>query len=301
MTPEKTYSSPGAGSRPDATPASVNEYAWRLHTLNLVRHLNPLVIAIQQHRGASLALLEGDESFEPSVSGLRQDIAWRLNTLQLLNQAHGHIISEGEWNDIRTEWQGFLDRWRDEGITGNFEFHNRLLDRLIRLIWQVVENANGFLPTASDPASQTPDSRDHHLVVQLVMRDLLLLIENIAMTRGLAVHTAVIGRCDPDHQAKLNHLLQSIGYQTEQIRTLHRGLQGDTLKKLPTLVATLLHEHKLSQLLQLIKNDVILPEEIGIDGHRIFQAASEIIGIYSEVIGEGLDMIQKNLDASLIG
>ena len=44
----------------------------------------------------------------------------------------------------------------------------------------------------------------------------------------------------------------------------------------------------------------MVPDAISIDSHMLFRFATEIIEIYSAVIDQGLDVIQRNLDATLI-
>lgn len=280
----------------------------------LIRHLNPLVIAIQQHRGTTLALLEGDESFSEQVNTLRQDISRRFEIIQQLNACLGLIAFETECDAARAKWETFISKRREEGVISNFDFHNALIERLIQVIWQIAEDANAFHPTrlsakaagippsmANDGGKATAMARDHHPVVQLVAKDIPLLIEDIAKARGLSVHMAVFGRRDPRQQAMLDDLLQTIGFKKERGRAIHRGLHKDTLKRLPALMETLLHEHKLDDLLLIIKDQIMVPDQITVDGHMLFRFATEIIEIYSAVIDQGLSMIQHNLDATLIG
>ena len=50
----------------------VAQYLIHLRTLTIVRHILPTVIASQQHRGAALALLEGDTTYESKVGMLEE-------------------------------------------------------------------------------------------------------------------------------------------------------------------------------------------------------------------------------------
>ncbi len=293
-----------------ATTDLLSEYVRQHRVLLLVRHINPLIIAIQQHRGASLALLEGDESFTGQVSTLRQDITTRLNIIRSLNALLGYIMPDDQCREIEERWEVFVSKWREDGVIGNFEFHNELIEQLMAVLIEIVEDARYFSPTSQDitvsaegrttAASLGVVSDDQLKVVELVTRDIPMLIENIARTRGLSVHMAVLGRCEPDQKVMLNQLLQTIIHKKERIRTTHRGLSRETLKSLPALMETLLHEHKLVDLLVLIKEQILLPESIDIDSHMLFRFATEIIQVYSAVIEQGISLIQRNLDASVI-
>ena len=205
---------------PGSTTASIPEYVHQHHALIIVRHLIPLIIAIQQHRGASLALLEGDESFHDQVHMLRQDVSRRFDVIRQLNTSLGEVISDSQCHANHETWEAFISKWREDGVIGSFDFHNALLERLLQVVWQIVEDASYFYPTRSTTLSssgvlnplvdtQPADTRkrDHQLIVRLVTKDIPLLIENIAKARGLSVHLAVHGRCEPVQQVILNQLL----------------------------------------------------------------------------------------------
>ena len=289
----------------------MSQYVNQLNSLIIIRHLNPLVIGAQKHRGASLALLEGDESYETQVDALQREISTRLEALGHLNEIYNFIIPEKKWNEVSQEWGALTAQWREDGVVTNFEFHCHFIERLMRLMWKVVLDTNYFFSSklikegsintlAISGDEPSFNNIDHHFIVQLIAKDVPRLIETIAKIRGLATHAAVMKSCDQNHQTRLIHLLQTFSYQKEKIRGIPRSLKKETLQSLPTLMETLLHEHKLSQLLQTINNEIITSSDVTIDSHVIFDLATEIIDVYSAVIDQGLVLIQKNIDASLI-
>jgi len=298
--------------------SSVAEYLFQANSLTLIRHLIPLTIAVQQHRGASLALFEGDISFEQQVTSLQDEISVRLKSVELLNVAYGHAMSEKQWQEVNHEWLALVSQWREDSVITNFEFHCKLIEKIIRITWQLVLDANSFfssrlidskrsnisfLNSSNEGPAVTPSFNDidHHILVQLVLKDVPRAIETIAKIRGLATHATVSKVCDETHQTRLIYLMQTLNYEKEKLRSIPRSLRKETLQGLPTLMETLLHEYKLEQLLKMVNTQVIVPGYLSLESHAVFDLATDIIEVYSAVIDQGVVLIQKNIDASLLG
>ena len=305
----------------DATVAGLDDrvmmdYLKQLNSLLLIRMLNPLIIACQQHRGASTVLLEGNASFKPKVDALQGEIYKRIHVLKTINREYGYIIPERAVVEIELEWEALVREWSTDTVITNFDFHCHFIEKLLGFMWDItlksgyffapitsVTSASFDLDTSNAPFALRKSSlangsqikkSDHHAVVTIVIRDIPALIETMAKVRGLATHTTVIGRCDRDHQQRLSTLLVELNHQKEKLIKALRPLQHYMLSGMPALVDTLLHEHKLSQLPEMVNQEIIGRSEITLESHHVFNFVTEIIEIYYAVIEQGITLIQRN-------
>lgn len=300
---------PEVGSTPGTTPlgdaSGVDRYLRQLHALTLLRLLNPLLRAVQQHRGARLALLEGDDSFDARVLTLRRDIEARFEALGALNRRMGGPIACDEWDALRA---AFAERVADgpaaQGLDG-FRAHSRLVERLLDLMWRLAREANWFFPVGrpyalgtlngTETAPPALGNRDHHRMVKLAIRDIPELTETIARIRGLTTHALVMGSCDAAHRSHITGLLQACRHQHQQIRAVPRQLDGALLRRFPALTDTLLHEHELGRLLSQVDGVLIGEPVRDCDVHGLFDRATRVIEAYSAVIDEGLLLAMQSL------
>lgn len=303
----------------DESDQAILDYLKQLNGLMLIRMLNPLIIACQQHRGASTVLLEGNSSFHPLVTALQLDIRKRLHAVRAINREYGYIIPERAVMEIELEWDVVVQEWSKDTVITNFDFHSHLIERLLGFMWDITQKAGHFFsPVASVvsadfqldgsgvPVIQNSSRKgiqikksDHHAVVAIVIRDIPELIETIAKVRGLATHTTVSSHCDKDHQLRLSTLLADMNHQKEKLSKSLRPLHHYMLSGIPALVDTLLHEHKLSQLIDMVNQEIIGRSKISLDSHQLFSFVTEIIEIYCAVVEQGIVLIQRNNERAL--
>lgn len=305
--------------RPEEGDQEILDYLKQLSALMLIRMLNPLIIACQQHRGASTVLLEGNDSFQPLVAALQVDIRRRLHALKTINREYGYTIPERAMHEIELEWDVVVQEWSMDTVITNFDFHSHFIERLLGFMWDITQKAGHFFSPVASPicadfqldGSGVPviqhGSRnglrikraDHHAIVAIVIRDIPALIETIAKVRGLATHTTVSGYCDRDHQLRLSTLLLDMNHQKEKLIKSLRPLQHYMLSGMPALVDTLLHEHKLSQLIDMVNQEILGRSRISLESHQLFNFVTEIIDIYYTVIEQGIILIQRNNERAL--
>lgn len=299
---------------------AILDYLRQLNALVLIRMLNPLIIACQQHRGASTVLLEGNASFQPLVAALQVDIRKRIHALKTINREYGHIIAERALAEIELEWDVVVQEWSRDTVITNFDFHSHFIERLLGFTWDITHKANYFFSPSAGvaPAEFNLDGSgvpivshrshnhryqikksDHHALVAIVIRDIPALIETTAKVRGLATHATVMGHCDRDHQLRLGTLLIEMKHRKERLINALRPLQHYMLGGIPALVDTLLHEHKLNQLIEMVNQEIMGRGTIALESHQLFNFVTEIIEIYYTVIEQGVVLIQRNNERAL--
>ena len=90
-----------------------------------------------------------------------------------------------------------------------------------------------------------------------------------------------------------------MNHQKENLIKALRPLQHYMLNGMPALVDTLLHEHKLNQLLNMVSQEIIGRNEIDLESHDVFNFVTDIIEIYYAVIKQGIVLIQNNSERAI--
>lgn len=274
------------------THAPVASYLRQLNTLILVRHLTLLMIEAQKHRGASMAVLAGNRGFESRVNQSQRLIRRYLDVIQQLNQQAGGLIPEGEWQSINREWQALIEHWRTDPAMTNFEFHNHFIDRLLKLVWKLVDQAR--LVEAGRPSEGMA-----HMVLSVALELMPELLENIARVRGLATHVCSLGHSDIEFDSRFVSLMHSLNMNKEKMRIISRTLRQDILRAVPSLPEILLHDHKLDQLQHIVGSRITGADRIRLNSEELFDFASDVIDTYSQVIHDGITFFRRRLEREL--
>lgn len=298
-------------------PAAYNldKYISQVNTLALIRHLNLLIISGQKHRGASLALIGGDYSFEPKLALLKEQIIRRINVISMLNTQYGQIVDAATLRSIEADWR--LLETSDCGgtIKSCFERHNSFIESLLGLMWRTASSM--YLANAGSSMAILDDSlvddraavkghdgvifnKDHRILLKIIVRLMPELIETIAKLRGVATYAAVIGSCDEENQDRLSYLLQVLKNRKDQLAELSKSLGHTTLSTLPAITELFLHEHKLDQLQRIVRHDVIGSRgEIRVNSQEIFDFATSIVEVYYKAVEAGVDYFQHKIERTL--
>ncbi len=279
---------------------SVASYIKQVNSLSIIRHINLLLVASQKHRGAALAAMDGDSVFIVKLSALQRSISYYLSSVILINKQSGFLVSEVELVDLKEDWSRLLMKY-NEGMTvvDCYSLHSRLIESLVELIWRLATKANLFsrrdLIAEVDGHSSYED-RDHKALVEIAMRLLPEMIENIAKVRGMATHAAVSGSCDVNYQEKFRGLFQCINYQNLELRRLSLSLCKETLASMPSVGRIMLNDHKLQQLKDLVESKIISKSGHLVSGSVVFDFATEVVEIYRLIVIEGVDRIQEYIE-----
>lgn len=286
----------------------VPRYLNQFNILTIVRHLSLLLMEAQKHRGSGMAVLEGNSDFEPHVLR-RQVVIQRLfDVINLIDRQCGHVLLTDQWKDIERDWQVLIQNWRNDSVITNFGFHSHIIDRLVKLIWDVTVSADYFSAPIGNRNGESSESevawlyseQNHRDLVQITLHLMPELLENIAKLRGLATHASARGYCDSESRTRIGYFLQSLNLNSERLRVASRALQHEALRAVPALPAILLHEHKIVQLKQLIEQKVMIDGKISIKSVDVFNFVTEIIETYSRIIRDGINAFQRRIERSIL-
>lgn len=273
--------------------APVANYLQQLNTLILARHLTLLMIEAQKHRGASMAVLAGNREFMPRVKQSQQVIQRYLSVIDQLNRNGGELIEEDKWQSVKHDWLALIDHWQTDPVMTNFEFHNHFIDNMVRLIWELVGSAR--LSQAGESAGAGSEGMSG-MVLNITLKLMPELLENIARVRGLATHVCSLGHSDVEFDSRFVTLIHSLNMNKEKMRIVSKALQHDTLCAVPSLPEILLHDHKLDQLQQTVSTKITGAGVIELNSKELFDFASDIIDAYSQVIHDGITFFRRRIE-----
>ena len=284
-------------------------YLQQLNLLTVIRHLSMLLMEAQKHRGTSMAVLEGDLEFEPQVLHEQYIMQRLIEVVNHFNQNYCPTVLADKWQNVEQGWQSLIHNWRNDTVIANFEFHSHIIESMVKLIWDLAGEA-GYFSSVPDNNSITGygdtestliySEKNHEHLIQISLKLMPEMLENIAKLRGLATHASVRGYCDGVTQSHFSYLLQSLNLNKEKLRLVTRSLQPDALRAVPSLPSILLYEHRLDQLQLLIQNKIMNNEEISLKGVYIFNFATEIIDVYSQIIRDAISAFQHRLEYALL-
>ena len=276
----------------------VAQYLIQLRALTIIRHIFPTVIASQQHRGVTLALLGGDVIYETRVGRLEEEIDNRLTVLKLLNSELSFPVKESEIESIKQEWKN-VKTWPEGPILENFNLHSHFIEQQMNLTLRIAENSNLFSPTEIISEVGNYADKNEALLTRAILFELPKLIELIARIRGLATHASVSGSCDTEHHSRLEFLIRELNQKKEQFRVLSKVLYKYMLNDLPSLINLQIQDFKIVQLTLFVEDKILREAHIDRHNKSIFIIATNIISSHTEVVYEGLDYIQNKLHQKL--
>ncbi len=179
----------------------------RQRCLDLSLQLLELITHIQQHRGATLAILGGDDFFEMRLSAIKPYV---LEDLQEVQQLRKNLISDAIWESLCAEWFTVNYHWRQDSAFHNFELHTHLIQQLLKIFKEFLQ---GPLFTHLD---------DNHLpIAKLTMNELPELMETAAQIRGIGTHCLASGVQEKAFADRLGFLCRYFSRSTQHLSAMH--------------------------------------------------------------------------------
>lgn len=274
---------------------TVTRYLHQLRSITIIRHLFPVIVTSQQHRGAKLALLEGDEFFRERVGDLQQEIQHRLLALNVLNREMMLPVDAPSLEALLHEWD-IVKSWSGGPSLENYNLHSHFIEQQMKLLWQIAESTRCFIAVSGNESMAAASlATTDDLLIRFILHETPELIELIARIRGLASYALALGRCDEEQQAKLEYMLTLLNQKKEKFRVLSRQLQKYVLHDVPALIELQIQDVRIIQLVQMVNKTILASDEIHGEDHSIFSLATNIIDSQTEIVKQGLDYIQTKV------
>lgn len=213
-----------------------------------------LMAAVQQHRGMSIAFLNGDASFKSKLMAKRQEIQGILDkmppVLASMPELHPDEASLAaiiqEWNElVRTSEGQFPDK--------SFKQHTALVRSVIHLMGDMGEHL-GLLDGEGTSLARLSNT---------LLLKLPLLLESIGQARALGSGYAAQGQCGAVGRIRLSFLEQRIRECFEGVHTA--SIDDSAVSK------------KVDEFLDTLENRFIKAESVDISPSVFFQTATDAI------------------------
>jgi methyl-accepting chemotaxis protein len=171
-----------------------------------VRALLETLAKVQQHRGMSSAMLNGDASLLPKVDAKAAEVANGIEALRSQNLAHPDALDQAPQIDrLADEWSAARQLMTGSSGAENFRRHSDLIAHLLN-DFRVAADASG-LTFDPYPDSYTLMDASVNVVPQTV--------EYLAKLRGLSASISAARSMSPEAAVELGSLLQLSKTQVE--------------------------------------------------------------------------------------
>ncbi len=276
-------------------------YHERLDALTLIKQLIHMIKAVQRHRGMSMGMLGGNQSFKEELANLQIRQGRRLQLLRAFAARAGNLLSEREQENLASAWATISHDWQQDSVIDNYELHCHLIEQLLSMVASLGKHLEQ--PTSSlagevhEPqviqteGAQFPNRYKHLEVLHFATRLMPAVAEQLGRIRALATYAAAVGSLDKDYTTKLRYVIQCTRVNNEKLRHQSKRLEGLLENELSLLGQLKSHEIKLEFLLEMIENEVLAVNHISADSSRFFKLATDIIDVYLKLVEEGIDLL----------
>ncbi len=141
-----------------------------------VQSIQPLVLAMQKHRGLTNMLLSGNTAVRTAIPPVAQQVATTFGKIQANLAAQGDAFAVAEpLAEIRAEWDGLAVKVAGMQSDESFAAHSNLIAKLLALINRVADSA---------ALTRDADAGIYHLQ-DVLTAQALPLIDALGQARGL--------------------------------------------------------------------------------------------------------------------
>ncbi|WP_075188226.1 lytic murein transglycosylase [Teredinibacter haidensis] len=273
-------------------------YRQREDVLTLINQINQLIKVVQKHRGVSMGLLAGDDSYLPRFNSLQAEMEKRLTLLQCFARSTGGALSDREKENLHLAWATIRQDWQDDKLSDNFELHTHFVEQLQAMLSSLSRQMERpLLPELVEGDTGAGMSYPRLFkkieILNFVARQLPDMIEQVAKVRGLSVYAATAGSVDFYSDRKLRYLLQCAREQNDKLRVQAERIHDHVEKGLDSFDELKNLELKLLYLLNTVEHDVLSGLEIKTPSQQFFTLATEIIDVYWSLVSDGLLQIRR--------
>lgn len=259
-------------------------YWQQSRRFDAIKLLCQLTRSVQQHRGATMAYLSGDDGFGALIVESQQRIESMLHILEALERSGHFSARSGELANLRREWRTIASGWHEDQLMHNFQFHCHLVENLKRSILECLQRLLEVLAGRGEEGERVALGRFLGLMFEN--------IESLAMLRGLSISAAVIRTCGSESHTRLAFQLKEISRRNEALLELI-GRLGLPYRCMPVVRIFRDQQLGLHKLLISIRMMILEEQSIAVDSRALFQLASEIIDAHWLAFDHGIYALES--------
>ena len=279
-----------------------NEYRRRNDAYSLVAQINQLIKSIQKHRGYTMGLLSGDESYRDRFNALQSAVKKRIDVIELFAAVTSEIISEKDKSDLYFCWKTIANNWQEDNVTESLELHSHFVEQLLGMLGGISEELSAPLlkdVQADTDLSNEAQSYPHLLlkveVLNFIGRFLPENIEHIGKLRALSTHLAAASDSTESELRKLRFLVDTARSQISVLRGMSTRIKEICGDSYPAIQDVFVTEMQLGLLLSQVENTILTrpSETTEILGRQIFIKATQVIDAYWNVVNRGFALMHQ--------
>ncbi|MFH1814847.1 MAG: methyl-accepting chemotaxis protein [Pseudomonadota bacterium] len=173
-----------------------------------VRSLLDVLAAVQQHRGLSSAMLNGDTTMADKVAARAAEVERGIDALKAQNLANADVLGQhAQIARLADEWSSVRQLMTGASGSDNFRRHSALIARLLN-DFRLVSDASGM---TFDPHEDT------YTLTEAMVTVAPQTIESLGKLRGRAAALSVGKTMTPEEAVELGALLQMARVQVESM------------------------------------------------------------------------------------
>jgi hypothetical protein len=241
-----------------------------------IQSIKDIITMVQQHRGLSSALLNGDDSAQHKLFVLRQKIADQNKQLNV------SLFTKNErWCAFTDHWQRLTQQNNNSSVANSFEQHTMMIRNLAYLLEDTAELSHltaEFIPQLTQ--------------IGYVWRELVLATESIGQSRALGTGIAAKKLCSNVDKIRLNFLIKTMKNTTEntlqhlsylpQEQQMHQNLVGKATANI-------------AQLIRVIEEELIQAEKVSVDNKSYFNLATNTIEKMNDIFEHQVKQLHTSL------
>ena len=280
------------------------EYRHRNDAYSLIAQINQLIKSVQKHRGYTMGLLSGDDSYRERFDALQCALQRRLQIIELFSSHTGSLVSEADRSNLHFCWQTIANNWQEDNYNESLELHSHFVSQLLSMMFKIANDLAKPLLDAADKEVIPPSVLDqmceypHSLakveLLNFVGKFLPENIEQIGKLRALSTHMAQDGNRSDSDLRKLRFLVDTVRTQINMSRNMGARLQEFCSGYHVGLNSLFDTEMKLGLLLSQIENGILAAAAgSDLDARELFVKATQVIDAYWIVVNKGFELMRQ--------
>lgn len=249
----------------------------QLKGIDYIIQLKPLITLLQQHRGLSSAVLNGNVSAIPKLSQVQNAIINKIKPISLTE-----LNSNERWISFIDHWGRLLKQTTKPTPENSFEQHCSL-----------IKNLSYLLEDTAETYHLTADYCHKFENIGFTFRELVVLAENIGQARAIGTGVCVQNKCSSVNKIRLNFLAENIKKTT-----------SITLNNLCYLPEEISKHHlnvnkassKVEELTSVILKDLINSPKVIMDNQIYFTMASDTISAFDNIFYHQVEQLKSTLN-----